>query len=181
MAQILDCLKASINSKFIPNNQKWMSESFRINGVPKEMKCEICSEKRGQEWLLVSFDLKGNNKELFPYFNENPGLVSMCDYFVFIEQSQRLTVVAVELKHHLDSPETQIYVNIPFARFIIERIKEISPKIFKDVVIQYRGIGVKQSYKSKPFTKGYSLSYNEKDYALLPNPKKMYLTLVCNS
>lgn len=181
MDRILECLRSSINSQYIPRDQVTMSETFDENGVRETMTCKICPNKRDQEWLLASFDKGGDNKLLFPYFLEHRGLVRMCDYFVFIEEPQRLTVVAVELKHHLDSPEQQIYLNMPFGRFIIERLKELYPEPFEGVSIQYKGIGVKQSFCQKKFTQGYVLSYNEKDYALLPNPQKMHLALVCNS
>lgn len=180
MSQILECLRSSIDPHFIPQDQIWMSETMDINGHEETMRCEICAERRGQEWLLASFDKGGENKSLFPYFLEQHGLLCMCDYFVFIEEPQRFTVVAVELKHHLESPEPQIYINLPFARFIIDRIREINPDIFEGVIIQYRGVGVKQSYKQKSFTQGYVMSFNDKNYALLPNPQKMHLTLVCN-
>lgn len=181
MATILECLRSSINSQYIPLDQVTMSETIDVNGVEETMTCEICPKKRNQEWLLASFDKGGDNKLLFPYFLEIHGLVCMCDYFVFIEEPQRLTVVAVELKHHLDSPEPQIYINMPFARFIIDRLQELYPTLFDGVTIQYRGIGVKKSFWQKSFTQGYVLSYNEKHYALLPNPLKMHLALVCDS
>ena len=77
--------------------------------------------------------------------------------------------------------EPQVYINMPFGRFIIDRLKELHPELFEGVTIQYRGIGVKQSFWQKSFTQGYVLSYYEKNYALLPNPQKMHLALVCSS
>ena len=144
--RIVECLKSSINSQFIPHDQVTMSETIDVNGVKETMTCEICPKKRDQEWLLASFDKGGDNELLFPYFLE-----------------------------------PQVYINMPFGRFIIDRLKELHPELFEGVTIQYRGIGVKQSFWQKSFTQGYVLSYNEKNYALLPNPQKMHLALVCSS
>ncbi len=145
------------------------------------MTCEICQEMRNQDYLVLKFDIKDENAKLFPFFQEQEGLLCMCDYIVFVEEPRKLTAILVELKHHSDSPERQIYINMPFARFLVERLKEVDETVFDGVSIHYRGIGVKAKYRSRPFTKGYEMTFNDKDYALLPNPRKMYLTLICDS
>ena len=181
MAQIIDFIKESIAPQFIPVDQQHMEESICVKGVATKMVCEICPKKRNQDYLLAKFDIKDNNQTLFPYFRNNTeGLLCMCDYIVFVEEPSRFTIVAVELKHHNDSPEKQIYINIPFSRFIIERLSEIDNDLFQNVIIQYRGIGVKASYRSRSLTQGYKLVYNKKLYALLPNAEKMHLSLVCD-
>lgn len=179
MASLLAFFRDCIKDEFIPPDQRWMSESFLINGVTTTMHCEICPEKKDQDYLLTSFDKKSDNSMLFSYFKPYEGLVCMCDYILFVETSDSLTVASIELKHHSGSPEQQACFTIPFARFLIERMRMVNPSLFEGKDIQYRGIGIKASYKSRRFIQGYRMEFDDKGYALLPNPQKMYLTMVC--
>lgn len=175
MAEMIDCLIASIDSSFVPPEQKWLHESIVVGSTTLSMDCEIHPDK-GQECLLCRFDRCGFNNTLFPYFNPKvDGLVSMCDYVLFVEESKRMLILLLELKHN-DSPQRQLNISLPFSHFICDRLQVLFKDFSKPCV--YRKIGVKQRYNPKHTTQEYRFEFNEDDYALLPNPYNLLLRMV---
>lgn len=157
---MLDAIHQAIKDKFIPENQLDMVAN-NTNGRHGMMSCHICASK-GEEILLMAFDQEGDNCKLFPYFQERPGLVSMCDYILFVEDDKNLFVFLIELKDSSHRSKKQVMISQSFAKFLVNRIKAISDKqsFFKPV--EYRKIGIKSGC-SKMTTKGYDTASYDKD------------------
>lgn len=172
---MLDHIKESIKNCYFPADQKYMTERIVVGSTPKTMSCEIFPYK-DQEYLLCQFDKQGNNCDIFPFFRpEVDGLVSMCDYTLFVEENQRLIVLLLELKHNA-SPRRQVEINESFGRFICERLKVIFEDFDKPLV--YRKIGIKERYNPLHGTQGYVFSFDDNGYTVLPNPHKILLGMV---
>lgn len=175
MARMLNHIKESIKNNYVPLDQKYMTESFVIGSVIKTMSCEIFPDKN-QEHLLCQFDKQGLNSNNFPYYNPVvDGLVSMCDYILFVEENDRMLVLMLELKHN-ESPRRQVEINESFGRFICERLKVIFNDFDKPIV--YRKIGVKEKYNPLHSTQEYVFFFDKQGYAQLPNPHKLLLGMV---
>lgn len=175
MAGMIESLAAAIDPSFIPTDQSWLRESIVVGRTPLTMECEIHPDK-GQSHLLCQFDRGGENNKLFPYFNfDVDGLVSMCDYVLFVEEPSRLLVLLLELKHNA-SPVRQLNISKPFGEFICERLKALSIDFNKPCI--YRKIGIRQSYNPKHATKDYHFEFDKDDYALLPNPYELLLRMI---
>ena len=175
MADIIECLKTAINPSFVPSDQNWLRESIVVGKTPLTMACEIHPYK-DQQHLLCQFDRSGANNTLFPYFNPKvDGLVSMCDYILFVEEPRRILVLLLELKHSA-SPIQQLNVSLPFGKFICDRLKVLFGDFGKPFV--FRKIGIKQMYNPKHVTQEYRFEFNGDDFALLPNPHEMLLKMI---
>lgn len=68
------------------------------------------------------FRIEPNGTAVFPYFRHKEGLNSMCDYFVFIETSERVYGFVVELKKGNGNPNKQLRRSEIFLRFFYERM-----------------------------------------------------------
>ena len=90
---MLDIIKRVIKEKYIPANQTIMAETD-TGGKQGRMSCSI--ECKDEEILLCSFDEKGNNANLFPYFCPEEGYLSMCDYILFAEDNDNLREVVTD-------------------------------------------------------------------------------------
>ena len=168
---LLDAIQQAIKAEFIPENQYDMVAN-NTNGKRGTMSCHICASK-SEEILLMSFDKEGDNCKLFPYFQEKQGLVSMCDYILFVEDNNNMFVFVIEMKDTSHSSKRQTMISQPFAEFLVNRIEAISDNSFSKH-IEYRKIGIKSGC-SKMTTKGYaSLSYNKDGYLTLPDYRKFY-------
>lgn len=179
MAELLDILRESISSEYVSQDQCKMIEDIMEGKRTRTMCCQILSKPR-QEYLLCKFDCKGGNNRLFPFFNPKvAGLVSMCDYFLFLEESTRLIILLLELKSS-SCPKSQLEISESFGQFLQARLQSIFPA-FKSKQILIKKIGIKESYNYKHGPQGFVYSFDEKGYALLPNPKKLFLAMVSDS
>ena len=161
---MLDVIQSVIRDKHIPTDQNNMVE-VKTNGRLGSMTCHI--DCKDEEVLLCSFDERCNNSLQFPYFKEVHGMVSMCDYIVFVEDDNSLFVFLVDLKDSANSAKEQTCIAKTFAEFIVNRITEIfgAQSFYKPV--QYRKIGVK-STNCKTTTKAYEKeAYDSDDYLVL--------------
>lgn len=172
---MIDHLMEAINLSFIPKDQNWLRESVVIGRTPKSMDCEIQPDK-SQSFLLCQFDRSGLNNKLFPFFNPKiDGLVSMCDYILFVEEPHRLLVLLLELKLS-DSPLRQLNISQPFGCFLCERIRVLFDDFSKPFV--FRKIGIQQRYNPKHTTQDYRFEFDDNGFALLPNPNELLLRMV---
>lgn len=129
------------------------------------MSCHICAKQ--EEVLLCKFDQGAENYQFFPYFKQEPGMVSMCDYVLFAEDDDELVVFSVDLKDTADSPKRQTLLSKTFAEFIVNRIKSAFGDEAFPKQVRYRQVGVKTTCR-KTVTKGYEkLKYDEDDYLVL--------------
>ena len=175
MATMLERLNEAITDEYKPTDQSWMQEKVIIGRTPQTMHCQIVKGK-DQNYLQCKFDKEGENNKRFPYFNcLVDGLVCMCDYIMFVEEMDRMIVFLIELKWS-DSPCRQVSVNLPFGRFICERLKALFDDFDKPCV--YRKIGIQEKYNPKHSTQDYTFDFNENGYGLLPNPDVMILPML---
>ena len=169
---LLDAIQQAIKDEFIPENQYDMVAN-NTNGKLGKMSCHICTSK-SEEILLMSFDKEGDNSKLFPYFKEEQGLVSMCDYILFVEDNSNMFVFVIEMKDSAHRSKRQAMISQPFAEFLINRIKAISGINSPSKHVEYRKIGIKSGC-SKMTTKGYaSLAYDKDSYLVLPDYRTFY-------
>lgn len=170
---MLDAIHQAIKDKFIPENQLDMVAN-NTNGRHGMMSCHICASK-GEEILLMAFDQEGDNCKLFPYFQEKPGLVSMCDYILFVEDNDKVFVFVIEMKDSSHRSKKQAMMSQPFAEFLVNRIKATSDKHRFSKPVEYRKIGIKSGC-SKMTTKGYDTSsYDEDGFTVLLDHHKFYI------
>lgn len=170
---MLDDIRNAIKEQYIPDNQSYLIEKD-THGRKGQMECRICSTK-DEEILLCRFDQGGDNCKLFPYFNEEHGLVSMCDYILFVEDDKSLFVFLIELKDSAHSPQKQTTIAQTFAEFLVKRIETINDKYSIIKPVSYRKVGIK-SRRSKITTKGHAnLTYNKNNYVVLPDCHKFYI------
>lgn len=168
---MLNVIQNVIRSKYIPADQNHMVET-NTHGRKGTMTCQIDCNK--EETLLCSFDQRGHNNLLFPYFNEKHGFVSMCDYILFAEDHKNLFIFLIDMKDTSDSPKQQTGIAQTFAEFIISRITEIKGKDAFPKHVEYRRVGCKTA-KTRLTTKGYSkLTYDVDGYIVLPDYHHFY-------
>ena len=168
---MLDVVQNVIREQYIPADQNHMIE-IDTKGRKGKMMCQI--DRYKEETLLCNFDQRGNNKLLFPYFQEEHGFVSMCDYILFVEDRQSLFIFLIDLKDTSDSPKQQTGIAQTFAEFIVRRITEIKGKEAFPKQIEYRRIGCKTT-NARLTTKGYSkLAYDEDGYLVIPDYHHFY-------
>lgn len=168
---MLDVISSVIKSKFIPAEQIKMVESS-THGKKGAMECVICNKE--EETLLCSFDQKGNNKSLFPYFNETDGMVSMCDYILFAEDSGGLYVFSIDLKDTTISPKKQTIIGNSFAKFIINRICAIKEKSVFPKPVRFAQIGIKTTCEKQTTKSFEEMAYDSDYYMVLPDYHKFY-------
>lgn len=173
--QMLDVIESVIKEKYIPAEQLQMVER-KTGGRRDSMACHI--DRKHEEVLLCSFDERGNNNKLFPYFKEVSGFVSMSDYVLFVEDEDSLFVFSIDLKDSAHSPKQQTMLARTFAEFIINRIKTIFGESAFSKTIQYRQIGIKTTC-FKTTTKAYeNLHYDSDGYLTLLDCRRFYTRLL---
>lgn len=173
---MLDVIASVIKSKFIPADQTKMVE-LNTKGRKGSMECKIYT--KNEELLLCSFDERGNNYRHFPYFIQEEGMVSMCDYILFVEDTNNLFVFSIDLKDSNNGPREQTLRAKTFAKFIINRIQVIKGKDRFPKDVHFRQIGIKTT-QQKMTTKGYEQSYDSEGYLLLPDYHTFYTRWLMN-
>ena len=136
-------------------------------GKKGSMKCQIDTDK--EEVLLCRFDQGSTNYQLFPYFQQREGMVSMCDYIMFVEDDKQLFAFTIDLKDSANGPQKQTSYARTFAEFIVNRVKAVFGEANFPKPVEYRQIGIKTTC-GKMTTKGYThLAYNSDGYLVLPD------------
>jgi hypothetical protein len=173
--QMLDIISNVIQRKHISIDQQYMVEAT-TKGRKGSMKCQIDTNK--EETLLCKFDQGGKNHILFPYYNPNvSGMISMCDYILFVEDDREVFAFSIDLKDTNNSPKQQTYIAQTFVEFIINRIKAVIGENNFPKPVRYRQIGIKTTC-DKMTTKGYEgLSYDEDNYLVIPDCHHFYTRL----
>ena len=165
---ILSIIEEVIRAEFIPDDQTVMREDD-THGKKGSMVCHISADSRSEQVLLCKFDKGEDNKSLFPYFNEVHGFLSMCDYIMFVEDTDNLFVFLIDLKDTSNSAKPQTMYAESFAAFILERIRAVKGDGIISKPVSYRKIGVKTGCV-KCTTKQYeTLGYDKDYYLTLPN------------
>lgn len=172
---MLDIISNSLRDWGYSANQNRMEEnSTDDKGNPVHTVCEIFDDKNTAH-LLYTFDLKADNKKNFPYFEEKRDMVSMNDYLLFVEDAVKLYVFTIEMKT-ASSPMRQTRIGETFSRFVIERIHAANARFNKPV--EFRKVGVKESFTSRPGTRFPIYLYDSDRYALLPLKSKFLTRLM---
>lgn len=173
--QMLDIISSVLEAQYISVDQNFMVET-NTGGKCGSMQCQI--DTKNEETLLCKFDQSGNNHKLFPYFKEVHGMVSMCDYILFVEDNNELVAFSIDLKDTIISPKQQTLIAKTFAEFIVNRIKVILGEASFPKPVRFRQIGIKTSC-DKMTTKGYEkLVYDDDDYLVLPDYHHFYTRLL---
>ncbi len=82
-------------------------------------------------YLSYTFDKKYDKKEdpkskgLFPFFQKNKGVHSMCDYMLFSYYNNKLFILLVELKRGKSNTHEQLKAGICFAEFIVSTLNRV--------------------------------------------------------
>ena len=172
---MLDIIRSVVKDKYVPANQHHMVET-NTGGRLGSMQCQI--DTHHEETLLCKFDQGGENCQLFPYFQEVDGMVSMCDYILFVEDRDELFAFSVDLKDTVNSPKQQTLIAKSFAEFIVNRVKTVFGKEAFHKPVSYRQIGAKSTC-DKMTTKGYeNQAYDDDGYLVLPDYHHFYTRLL---
>ncbi len=175
---MLDAIQQAIVKNYIPADQFTMIAT-NTHGKTGEISCRICTSKN-EQILLCNFDQEGENYRLFPYFQEKQGLVSMCDYILFVEYDDIMFIFLIELKDSAHHSKKQTIISQTFAEFLINRIQAISDEACFSKPVEFRKIGIKSGC-SKMTTKGYAtLTYDRDGYTVLPDYHKFYIKKMKN-
>lgn len=176
--QMLDIIRSVVKDRNIPDDQQHMVEK-KTSGRLGSMSCQINTLK--EEVLLCTFDERANNYKQFPYFQQVHGMVSMCDYILFVEDEKELVAFSIDLKDSTDGPKQQTLRTKPFAEFIVNRIKVVVGEDVFSKPVRYRQIGVKTTCHKMP-TMGYAkLAYDKDDYLVLPDYRHFYTRLMMDT
>lgn len=176
--QMLDIIRSVVKDRNIPDDQQHMVEK-KTNGRLGSMSCQI--NTLNEEVLLCTFDEGAHNYKQFPYFQQVHGMVSMCDYILFVEDEKELVAFSIDLKDSTDGPKPQTLRSKTFAEFIVNRIKVVVGEKFFSKSVRYRQIGVKTTCH-KMTTMGYAeLAYDKDDYLVLPDYRHFYTRLMMDT
>ena len=168
---MLDIIRSVVKSKYIPADQTCMVEN-NSGGKKGNMKCQIDTYK--EEVLLCRFDQGSNNYLLFPYFQQSEGMVSMCDYIMFVEDNKKLFAFSIDLKDSTNGPKQQTIYAQTFAEFIVNRIRAVFGEADFPKPVEYRQVGIKTTC-DKMTTMGYArLAYDSDGYLVLPDYHHFY-------
>lgn len=163
---MLDVISSVVKNKYIPSDQTCMVEQ-NTRGRKGSMKCRINTHQ--EEVLLCRFDQGSSNFQLFPYFQQSDGMVSMCDYILFVENDKELVAFSIDLKDSSISSKKQTLNTRTFAEFIINRIKIVKGDNAFPKPVRYQQIGIKTTC-GKMTTKGYAqLAYDPDGYLVWPD------------
>lgn len=175
---MLDIIRSVVKNKHIPTDQTCMVEN-KTGGKKGSMKCQIDTDK--EEVLLCRFDQGGNNYQLFPYFQQVDGVVSMCDYILFVEDDKNLFTFSIDLKDSANGPKQQTIYAHTFAEFIINRIRAVFGATKFPKPVEYRQIGIKTTC-DKMTTMGYTrLTYDNDGYLVLPDYHHFFTRLLMDA
>lgn len=127
---------------------EFLSEKGKDNsGNDFSMRRNIRSHK-GIDYLL--FRLDPDKIKPFPYFNKDIGLSKICDYIMFVQKSNSLFVILIELKLGKDSATEQLFASEEFSKFIINSCKRVGFILTED--IQYKKVKISESALTRPKT-----------------------------
>lgn len=176
--QMLDVISGVVINKHIPSDQTRMVE-HNTGGRKGSVQCQI--DKGKEEILLCRFDQRSKNYQLFPYFQQVEGMVSMCDYILFVEDDKNLFAFSIDLKDTADSPKPQTIYARTFAEFIVNRIRAVWGMKNFPKPVEYRQVGIKTTC-DKMTTMGYArLAYDADGYLVLPDYHHFYTRLLMDT
>lgn len=139
MEQLTILKKILQNELFVDANLLQEKEKD-TNGKEFLMKREIKSHK-GIDFLL--FRLDPNKINPFPYFNKNIGLSKICDYIMFVQKSNTLFILLIELKLGSKSATNQLLSSEEFTKFIINSGKRVGFNFTSE--LEFRKVKISES------------------------------------
>ena len=157
MHKVLRDINAILSANFY-NTDKKMAEPAVAMNVP--------INSGTLSFLSYSFDKRLSTKEypkgLFPFFNKNKGVHSMCDYMLFSYFNNKLYILLIELKHGKEGVMPQLNAGKCLAKFIVDTYNRIEGKTLR---VEYRMISIRNNHiiKKRP-TKIRSVDYDENNF-----------------
>lgn len=143
----LENLKKIFIEEVIIKSESLIEKGKDHLGNDFSMKRNIRSH-RGIDYLL--FRLDPNKIKPFPYFNKDIGLSKICDYIMFVQKSNTLFVILIELKLGNDSATEQLLASEEFSIFIINSCKRVGLILTED--IRYKKVKISESALTRPKT-----------------------------
>lgn len=173
--QMLDVIRGVVKDKYVPSDQSHMQETG-TGGRKGAMQCQI--DTNDEEVLLCRFDQGGNNYLLFPYFQQQTGMTSMCDYIMFVEDNKEVVAFSIDLKDTANGPKQQTLRAKTFAQFMVDRIRTVYGSSAFPKPVRYRQVGIKTTCE-KMTTKGYAnLTFDPDGYLVLPDYHHFYTRML---
>ncbi len=103
------------------------------------------------QYCTVRLETQGR-PSWFPFFLDNNGLNSICDYIIFVEDSNSVHVLLFELKSGDESPIPQLDYTENFIKFILRHMN-LNKKLRPDKKYFIRKIGITDKPQPKNSTK----------------------------
>lgn len=100
----------------------------------------------------------------FPYFKDVPNLKKMCDYILFVEENNSLSIFVIELKLSNDSAHKQLNAAKEFVDFIVKSAARVGVKINDYVVKKIRICDSKVSKKNNNTKVEDKYKFDENNY-----------------
>lgn len=113
------------------------------------------------DYLLYRYD--PNKSKIFPYFSDISGLKKICDYILFAEEGQHLSLLLIELKLGKESAKNQLIASECFAEFIIKSAKRVGIELTENISIKKIRVSEARAKNRNRTTKSGSLKYDEND------------------
>lgn len=156
----IDFIKSILSERFIDPVQDKLIENKGGEIInPFVMERQIVSHHDINQYVLYRFDPDGG--DVFPFFNNTPGLKKICDYILFAEYGQNLFILLIEMKHGNKSPHKQLESSMCFINYILATAERIDYKIDN---FHIRKIRICEQKSKKRQTKSRDLVYNESLY-----------------
>ncbi|MEA5459172.1 hypothetical protein VB796_08995 [Arcicella sp. LKC2W] len=113
------------------------------------------------DYLLYRYD--PNNIKLFPYFADISGLKKICDYILFAEEGQHLSLLLIELKLGTESARNQLIASECFAEFMIKSARRVGIELTENIYFRKIRVSEERAKNRNRLTKPGSLKYDEND------------------
>jgi hypothetical protein len=113
------------------------------------------------DYLLYRYD--PNKIKIFPYFADISGLKKICDYILFAEEGQHLSLLLIELKLGTEPARNQLIASECFVEFIIKSAKRVGIELTENISIKKIRVSEERAKKRNRQTKHGSLKYDEND------------------
>ena len=111
------------------------------------------------DYLLYRYD--PNEVKIFPYFADKSGLKKICDYILFTEEEQHLTILLIELKLGTESARNQLIASECLAEFMLSSAKRVNIELTENISIKKIKVSDERAKKRNRKTKPGSLKYDE--------------------
>lgn len=113
------------------------------------MRRRICDG--GYQYFVVRLETQ-RTKSWYPFFRKGHELSKICDYIIFVELSDRLYALLVEMKLGEECPRLQLEYSANFVKFVLRRMM-LNSILALDKPVYMRKIGITDNTTPKNLTK----------------------------